>query len=934
MNTKLRKWGMLMLLALAPLLTIHADIIKGKVVNAETGEPLEKAVVEAKQTFPGGGYAINSNETDSLGNFNVYINFEGRVVLTYRMLGFKTLRKVDYAYGNSSSDTIDVGTVKIQPTALMLQEVHVKAKMPRFTLKGDTIVFNPEAFKLEEGARLSELIRKLPGVQQKDGKLFWNNKPIRLMMNGKDMFGGDGMLGQLPAEVASKLKLYDRKSELSHHTGKDDGEEDHVLDIQVKPGFLDKWYGDVEANYMTKDHYKGQLQAHRLSDHNPHLLYLQMNNENLYVDRNINSWWGRRIDKFGKSQYGSYNYQHNWDSPYAKDWQNNNFNLSASLGHQDGWGENNSSQETFLPNTEHTFSLNRSGNHTHKLVPMFKFEVFSYTDAANTLSLKSEASYTKQHDTNKDEAAKYDYDPKHYGYFPIDATMAAQPGDALYEHLITRNRNYTTSDSEEKNLKFVYNWRHYIGKKGSFGIWGTTQATSNTADTHINRELEYLREGYSEKLWQYYHKPQHTFDTKLQAYFDYWLGDKLYLKIEDMVTFNRNSERRAIYADNKEENLKDNVPTTLNKDNAMDNLLKTWKNELSVNATIKPNSTLQILPQAKWNYIREHTDLTYGALDTTAVRISQIFEPSVQMKWKPSRKYSMDLSFRYNTETPKMLSTLGYRDNVDPLFIQMGNPDLKQSHSHTTTYHFIRMWLRQQISLAMTATYRKDINPQTLLYRYHENSGVYETLPINIKGGDRYELGLNYDQGLGVYFHLMNQANFSWTTSYGYLTLLEEGGAPELNKQRRLGITDWFELAFETDDLKISLSNNLTWGRYHYLDASYNSSPLDSKMGLNIMGKLAGFTIETSLEDDFHAGYKISDMNCHRLLWNASIEHRFHKNKWKIGLAANDILNQQRIFRSNYSAYERTENWSEMLHHYLTLSVSYRFDAKANKNKH
>lgn len=57
------------------------------------------------------------------------------------------------------------------------------------------------------------------------------------MMNGKDLFGGDQIINELPAEVAQKLKLYDRKSELSRHTGKDDGEEDHVLDIQVKPGF-------------------------------------------------------------------------------------------------------------------------------------------------------------------------------------------------------------------------------------------------------------------------------------------------------------------------------------------------------------------------------------------------------------------------------------------------------------------------------------------------------------------------------------------------------------------------------------------------------------------------------------------------------------------------------------------------------------------------
>ncbi len=930
-NEYWKNWCITILLTLMPILAIHADYFKGKVINAETGEPLMNTFIEGKQT-PGSMIIINSAESDSLGNFCVYADAEGRIVLTYRMLGFKTLHKVDYAYGHASNDTTDVGIIKLQPTALMLQEVHVKAKIPRFTMKGDTIVFNPEAFKLEEGARLSELISKLPGVQHKDGKLFWNNKPIRLMMNGKDVFGGDGILGQLPAEVAQKLKVYDRKSELSRRTGRDDGEEDHVLDIQVKPGFLDKWYGDVIANYMTKDHYLGQLQAHKLSDHDPKLLYLQMNNENRYVDRGFESWRSGSINKFGKAQYGSYNYQHNWNTPNAKTSDDNYLNVSASLGHQDGWGESNSSQETFLPNTEHTFSLSRSSNHTHKLMPKLSLELFTYTDESNIISLEAEAKYTKQRDNNKDEAAKYDYDPKHYGYFPIDATMTAQPGDSLYKHLITRNSNYTTEDSEQKDLKLDYQWQHFIGKLGSFQLFGSTNVSSNTSDTHINRQLEYLREGYSETLWQYYHKPQRTFDTKWNVLFDYWLGKNVYIKVQDVVNFNRNSEKRDIYADNNKGNLKDDVPTTLNKANQMDHLHKTWKNELQVSATIKPAPTLQILPQAKWSYLREHSDLLYGSLDTTAIRNSQYIEPSIQLKWKPNRMYRMDLSFNYNTETPEMLNTLGYRDDVNPLFVKMGNPDLAQSHSHTTNYHFIRMWLRQQISLAFDASYRKDINPLTTLYRYDTKSGIYESMPMNIKGGDNYEVGLNYDQGLGVYMHLMNQAKVSWNTSNGYLTLLDANRSPELNKQHRFGINDRLELAFKSDNIQVTFRNELTWNRYRYSDASYNSNPLDCRMNLQIRGKIAGFNLNTILADDYHAQYKVSDMNGHRFIWNAAIGRRFYKNKWYVELKADDILNQQRTFQSNYSAYERTESWSEYLHHYLTLSFTYRFDAKAKKS--
>lgn len=233
------------LLCLMQTTVCTADTFKGKIVNAETGEILIGATVRSEINPQPGWSMQNSTETDSTGCFMLDSGWEGRIMFTFSMIGYKNSRKVDYAYGSEVKDTTDLGTIRLQPTALMLQEVEVKAKVPRITMRGDTIVFNPEAFKLKEGARLDELIKKLPGVQRRDGKLYWNDKPIRLMMNGKDMFGGDQILEQLPADVADKLKVYDRKSELARHTGNDDGDEDHVLDIQLPRQVVRRHRGSV-----------------------------------------------------------------------------------------------------------------------------------------------------------------------------------------------------------------------------------------------------------------------------------------------------------------------------------------------------------------------------------------------------------------------------------------------------------------------------------------------------------------------------------------------------------------------------------------------------------------------------------------------------------------------------------------------------------------
>lgn len=158
MKDVLKKMFVAVLLCLVQTTVCTADTFKGKIVNAETGEILIGATVRSEINPEPGWSMQNSTETDSTGCFTLDSEWEGRIMITFSMIGYKNSRKVDYAYGSEVKDTTDLGTIRLQPTALMLQEVEVKAKVPRITMRGDTIVFNPEAFKLKEGARLDELI--------------------------------------------------------------------------------------------------------------------------------------------------------------------------------------------------------------------------------------------------------------------------------------------------------------------------------------------------------------------------------------------------------------------------------------------------------------------------------------------------------------------------------------------------------------------------------------------------------------------------------------------------------------------------------------------------------------------------------------------------------------------------------------------------------
>ena len=185
-----RIFNIALFISLAVISTAHAEIIRGRFVDAETKEALEG--VDLLCT---GAYRVNGTDkeyythiaTDSLGCFLFFSNKSGKI--TAKLIGYYP-KEMDYiAISNTESDTLDLGDIKMKVSEVMMRALIVKERARRFMLSGDTIVFHPEAFHLEKGARLEELIAQLPGVEMNGNSLFFNGKPIRVVMNGESLFG-------------------------------------------------------------------------------------------------------------------------------------------------------------------------------------------------------------------------------------------------------------------------------------------------------------------------------------------------------------------------------------------------------------------------------------------------------------------------------------------------------------------------------------------------------------------------------------------------------------------------------------------------------------------------------------------------------------------------------------------------------------------------
>ena len=154
--------------------------------------------------------------------------------------------------------------------SLELEGVVVKSHAVKVKVQGDSLVYNAAAYRVPEGSTLEALVKQLPGAKvDKDGTIKINGKEVsKILVDGKEFFLNDKEVAMknIPTDMIDKLKTYERKSDRSRVTGIDDGEEETVLDLTVKKGMKNGWFGNVNLGAGTKHRYAERLNVNRFKD--------------------------------------------------------------------------------------------------------------------------------------------------------------------------------------------------------------------------------------------------------------------------------------------------------------------------------------------------------------------------------------------------------------------------------------------------------------------------------------------------------------------------------------------------------------------------------------------------------------------------------------------------------------------------------------------
>ena len=204
--------------------------------------PLEMANVMAinQSTKAMDGYSI----TNDKGRFLLSLKPNTSYTIKISYIGFSALEET------IATKTENLTKVFTLQEGVELEGVEIVREMP-VSIKGDTIVYNADSFKTGTDRKLEDLLKKMPGVEvNADGEIEVEGKKVqKLMVEGKDFFDGDTKLGvkNIPADAIDKVQVLRNYNENSILKGVENNQDNIAMNIKLKEGKKNFWFGDVTA---------------------------------------------------------------------------------------------------------------------------------------------------------------------------------------------------------------------------------------------------------------------------------------------------------------------------------------------------------------------------------------------------------------------------------------------------------------------------------------------------------------------------------------------------------------------------------------------------------------------------------------------------------------------------------------------------------------
>ena len=850
----------------------------------------------------------------------------GRYIVKAEMKGY-----ID-AYVNFELRSNREQFIRVKPLRMMkayhdLPEVTVKATKIKMVMKGDTIVYNADAFNLAEGSMLDALVSRLPGAQlTKDGQIFVNGKKIEsLLVNGRDFFRGSPQvaLQNLPAYTVSKIKVYDEAGAASRIMQRDMGDKRYVMDVNLKKEYAKTYMGNVEAGYGTENRYLAKAFGIKMSD-----------KEWVMGSASINNLSDYQQVQFDQSVAGG---EWAWKSPTTFDGQitfrEANFGYNrfldrqnwlgggVTLNHTDGDNESRTNTQTYLPegdsfqqqqshSTSKSTSLKGSLNHHFEKGVAFNWSDFSLQYIRNnnlshsTQTTSDSASVLNEMLTRGSyENQRIFADGSISGGAKIIADMLRWGFSANYDRF-TADR-FSLNDIQYTNGQTPRDFRNTYGDDShqQWNIKANTKYEICWPDKKITPEYEYN--------YKYNKTSNMLYRLDRLADRDSTIWDMLPSAREALIDVLDKPNSYDFHEYQNHHRFK--VAVTSGKEYSNDEkkgFVTFWRLTLPLHIA--------------------HQNLYYNRLGRHDVsRRATFFEPELKVEGNLAG-INWEFNGGISSSIPDMTMLVNYRDDTNPLNIRLGNPELRNQHYYNVWLDLRRWVSKHQQSYWMNIGYNQQDNAVAYATEFDKTTGISTVRPVSVNGNWSTNATLGFSRALGKTdkFTINNQLRYNYHHSVDMATV--SGFASTVRSiVNNHQFSDKLKLTFRPND---NYEFTLHGGGTYYLVGSRregfeNINAGDYQVGFNTTLNLpAKFQLTTDLTMYARRGYQQSEMNTTDWVWNAQLTRSFLNGKLLAKLKGYDILQQLSNTRYVMNEQGRTESWHNGIPRYVMLSLSYRFN--------
>lgn len=928
-------------------------LVQGSVRDAFGGMGIEQAkvqildgdsliVAEAMTEVPyttvqSNGSAMSYKDSQCAAQFRCEVPSAGNYTAVVRKDGYGTERMA-FHVPEGQKRTLDIGDVYLFPLQNEMGEAQVTATKMKMYHNGDTLVYNADAFMLDKHNVLEDLVKMLPGVELRDGKVFANGRFVEsIIISGKDVMPGNPaqLMKMLPAYIVDKLKFYDQQGEKSKTMGKDMLDDNYVMDVCLKRDYHAAWLGNVEAGGGTRSRWEGLGFIMRFDDRQYFSASADANNlgrereanelcttENTYDDQDLTN---RQLNL---------NYAY-----YPTD--KLRFEANGTARRQDADADVEKTQKLLLSNGEEWYKM-----HGRK-----KRRTNDFYQAGVSLSLRprkgvygqlkyglSYGKDTEDSDTKAltskervdiDEFIGWQYRPGLCQEGVTDAyTDSAHSSHRIWNHKAQTEWHWALGGHLLKvKGEFVQQTdhgdfsQHYTDRVYADGIsevrnWNTqcTKVDKNRAEAQVEYDINYVElSGKRGLLTPYYSYSYQNDDDRRERIVYETLADGMDAGHEDVYNSRRIRNRMNMHT-----------------------LGVMWSHEMQLSR----KGWLIFNGQLPLQMRDVNARISHTFSSDRQHKQYALFSPSLEMKWYPKADdrngmFSSLAVKGWCTQTaPDGINLLNQTDTSDLLNTYLGNPSLREQTDLGMSVKVHHTFSNKQSSVYAQMAGTKTFDAWAVQSIYDSQSGKRTYQPVNTDG--KHALSAECGYSMPLNFKQTFWLNLSARTGYTYCAnmMLDNGEERTTDHMKVCTYRTQANARWNTENRNVEVAYTIAYAGSRMASGRNTDSRLqDLSHEVSVTAQLpAGIKAEVHCTSLSRFGYVTESLNRTIVLADVNLSKSFLKEKLMLGLSAVDLFYQRKHISFQMDGEGHTETVAKrFVPAYVLVSLRYNWSHSPKK---